>query len=258
MLGSHEAHEAQIVSAFHSIGLPNGRKQHLDGRLVVTRLAGNIYERLVMEHMEPCDEQEDIVFRFDGGHDADMSNFRVGDIVMFYPYKHGDEPDATATLVFRCTVTDIRADKLFLRLRNPQNTKVFERYNGEDVWWAVEHDFMESSYSALYRALHAFLSAPKERRQMVLGQRKPVVDTSLQLMGNYSQGSASSAFNDLVLHALQAQDIYLVIGPPGTGKTSYGMLNVLKEHLLRPTTTVLLTAYTNRAVARRDRLRGAA
>ena len=83
---------------------------------------------------------------------------------------------------------------------------------------------------------------------MVLGQRKPVVDTSLQLMGNYSQGSASSAFNDLVLHALQAQDLYLVIGPPGTGKTSYGMLNVLKEHLLHPTTTVLLTAYTNRAV----------
>lgn len=245
----------RFVAAEHMLSKVGSRTKEDSGFATVwnssvadKRLAGNIYERLVMEHMEPCDEQEDIVFRFDGGHDADMSNFRVGDIVMFYPYRQGDEPDATATLVFRCTVTDIRADKLFLRLRNPQNTKVFERYNDEGVWWAVEHDFMESSYSALYRALHAFLSAPKVRRQMVLGQRKPVVDTSLQLMGNYSQGSASSAFNDLVLHVLQAQDLYLVIGPPGTGKTSYGMLNVLKEHLLHPTTTVLLTAYTNRAV----------
>lgn len=47
---------------------------------------------------------------------------------------------------------------------------------------------------------------------------------------------------------MQAQDIYLIIGPPGTGKTSFGMLNVLKEQLLHPDTSVLLMAYTNRAV----------
>ena len=36
VLGSHEAHEAQIVSTFHGVCLPNGCKQRLDGRLVVT------------------------------------------------------------------------------------------------------------------------------------------------------------------------------------------------------------------------------
>ena len=212
------------------------------------RQTGNIYEHLKMMPMPPCNEQEDIVFAFEREHDADMSNFRVGDIVMFYPYDPAYEPDATATLVFRCTVTDIRADRLCVRLRNPQNTQVFERYNSTGVCWAVEHDFMESSFGALYRGLHAMLSTPKERRDLVLGQRAPRVDTSLRLRGDYSNGDKGGHFNDLVLHALQAQDIFLIIGPPGTGKTSYGMLNVLKEHLLLPGTSVMLTAYTNRAV----------
>jgi superfamily I DNA and/or RNA helicase len=46
----------------------------------------------------------------------------------------------------------------------------------------------------------------------------------------------------------QARDFFLVVGPPGTGKTSFGMLNTLKEELLEPDSSVLLLSYTNRAV----------
>ena len=42
--------------------------------------------------------------------------------------------------------------------------------------------------------------------------------------------------------------MYLVIGPPGTGKTSYGMKNILTEELLQEGSRVLLLSYTNRAV----------
>ena len=40
----------------------------------------------------------------------------------------------------------------------------------------------------------------------------------------------------------------MIIGPPGTGKTSYGLLNTVKEELLEPDASILLLSYTNRAV----------
>lgn len=55
-------------------------------------------------------------------------------------------------------------------------------------------------------------------------------------------------FNELVLKAKQARDYFLLIGPPGTGKTSFGLVNILKEALCESDTSVLLVSYTNRAV----------
>lgn len=211
------------------------------------RQAGCIYEQLVMDAMDACAEQEDVGFTFTTQVDADTSNFRVGDIVIFYPYQKGQEPAATSTIVFRCTLTAIRPDGVEVRLRNPQNSRVFDFYNAQDCLWAVEHDFMEASYDAQYRGISAFLSATKSRRDLLLGQRSPQVDSALQRKGDYRNGD-SEEFNDLVQHVVQAQDLYLIIGPPGTGKTSFGMLNVLKEQLLTPNASILLMAYTNRAV----------
>lgn len=209
------------------------------------RQAGCIYERLTMDAMDECAEQEAISFTFTTKVDADTSNFRLGDIVIFYPYLDGQEPNATSAIVFRCTITAIKSDGIEVRLRNPQNTRVFDYYKG--CLWAIEHDFMEASYDAQYRGIHAFLSATKSRRELLLGQRAPRLDTAIQRKGDYRMGE-SDEFNQLVLHAAQAQDLYLIIGPPGTGKTSFGMLNVLKEQLLTSGTNVLLMAYTNRAV----------
>lgn len=209
------------------------------------REAGNIYENLHIS-IEENEENKiaDVHFHFyQATADADLSNFRVGDIVLFYPYTQGSMPDATATLVFRGTLTHIEPQKLSVRLRNAQTSSmVFEHYNGKV--WAIEHDFMDSTYNALYRGLHAFLSAPQPRRDLLLGQQRPTINTQAKRLGEYG----NDEFNNLVLHAKQANDLYIIIGPPGTGKTSFGMKNLLLEELMHNGSNILLLSYTNRAV----------
>ncbi len=211
--------------------------------------AGNIYDRLTMtgKHRN-SDGQVDVVsLSFPDTADTDVSNFREGDIVMLYSYNplaYG-EPVATRHIVFRGTILRIDDGHIDISLRNPQTDGGVL----SGAVWAVEHDFMESSSSALYRNLLAFLNAPLRRRQLILSQRSPEVDSTVTLTGDYTnRETGDDEFNRLVLRVKQARDFFLIIGPPGTGKTSYGMLNVLKEQLTDGTSSVLVTAYTNRAV----------
>lgn len=176
-----------------------------------------------------------------------LPNFRTGDVVILYAYPKDKEPDARKTIVHRCQIEAIYSDHLVLRLRALQrNQAVFDK--PADDRWAVEHDFLESSFGFLFRALYAFLVANADRRSLLLGQRKPVINRSVRLIGDYSMNGECPEFNELVLKAKQARDYFLLIGPPGTGKTSFGLVNILKEALCESDTSVLLVSYTNRAV----------
>lgn len=205
--------------------------------------AGNIYDKLTLDwpNTDTTGRINSVVLKFSETDDNDMSNFRTGDIVILYPYEKDKEPDARKTMVFRCTIEDIQTDRISLALRATQSdNRVFVKEQGK--LWAIEHDFMESSFSSLYKGMQSFLSAPKQRRDLLLLQREPELDETLELKGDYE------SFNDLVLHVKRAKDMFLVIGPPGTGKTSYGLLYTVKEELLNPNSNVLLLSYTNRAV----------
>ena len=205
--------------------------------------AGNIYDRLslVWPDAETTGSISSVVLRFSENDENDMSNFRTGDIVILYAYEKDKEPDARQTMVLRCTIEDIQTDRIVLALRAAQTDKrMFVKEQGK--LWAIEHDFMESSYSSLYKGMQAFLSAPQQRRDLLLLQREPQTDNTLQLKGNYE------GFNDLALRVKRAKDLFLIIGPPGTGKTSFGLLYTVKEELLEPNASILLMSYTNRAV----------
>ena len=209
--------------------------------------AGNIYCDMSLRPISQTEGRviETVSFGFSQEQTKDMSNFRKGDIVFFYAYDPAieGEPNATRHYVFRGSIIDIREDGVEVSLRNSQTrAEVFE-----GKVWAMEHDFMESSYRALYQGLQLFLSARKERKDLLLLQRQPAVDTTLQLKGDYATETGNE-FNELVLRVKQASDLFLIIGPPGTGKTSFGMVSVLKEQLLEEGTSVLLLSFTNRAV----------
>lgn len=205
--------------------------------------AGNIYDRLrlVSPTATTQGSVEDVELEFAETSDHDMANFRKGDIVLLYPYDKGSEPDVRRTMAFRCTIADITLTRITLRLRNAQGkATIFVRDAHRP--WAIEHDFIEASYGSLYRGMQAFLSAPQQRRDLLLLQRQPESDPSIGLRGDYGN------FNELMLRVKQARDFFLIIGPPGTGKTSFGMLNTLREELLEADSSVLVVSYTNRAV----------
>lgn len=217
------------------------------------RLAGNIFDNLRITNPEKIKEDaahegiSEITLQVPPMEDEFLPNFRIGDIVILYKYNKEDIPDARKGIVFRTSIKDIKNEQIILKMRAPQkNADIF--HQEDDTLWAIEHDFMESSYSTLYRSLFSFLKANEDRKNLILNQRKPRVNTSIRLNNDYSMGGKSPMFNELVLKAMQAEDYFIVIGPPGTGKTSFGMLNILKETLSYPEHSVLLLSYTNRAV----------
>lgn len=185
---------------------------------------------------------EHLVFSPDEATDLQATNFRKGDIVVLYPYTEETTPDVRKRIIYRCILSDTDDRILKLTLRAPQSDAHILLRDADSLW-AIEHDFMEAAHGACYRALHSFLSMPRERKDLLLLRREPRIDDTLTLKGEYGE------FNPLVLRSKQARDIFLLVGPPGTGKTSHGLMSILREEQLSsPDSATLLLAYTNRAV----------
>lgn len=174
-------------------------------------------------------------------------NFRRGDMVYVYAYAEDGQPDVRRSILFKGVMVRIEAGRVSVCLSNAlQNPDVLARRDsqGRRLLYAIEHAGSDVGSAATMRTLFDFVTSSPERRALLFGQREPRRDTSVRLTKSYGD-----YFDDLLLRAMQARDYFLLVGPPGTGKTSTAMRYMVEERLAaegRP--SVLLTAYTNRAV----------
>lgn len=168
-----------------------------------------------------------------------LPNFRIGDSVILYK-RNNDADTAVTQQVVRCNVERYEGENIWLKLKYAQrNVGVFDRSS----LFAIEHDHVEATSRSLYSGLFSLVTADKARRDLLLCQRPPEVDQRLLLTKHYLNDQIDS----IVLRAKQAKDMFLLMGPPGTGKTSVALKSMVEEFLASGE-DILLLSYTNRAV----------
>ena len=200
-----------------------------------------------------------------------LPNFRRGDMIYLYAYKKNEAPDVRKSILFKGSLQEIHGDRLVVHLNDGQQNP--NLISGD--YFAIEHAGSDIGGTSAIRSLYTFITSNEERRQLLLGKRVPRVDKSLTLSRSYHPD-----YDEIILKAKQAQDYFLLIGPPGTGKTSQALQFLVREQLAgniysqpssaysaedskhnKPSetintqhstpntqTAILLLAYTNRAV----------
>ena len=160
-------------------------------------------------------------------------NFRRGDMV--YVYNYDKEPDVRSAILYKGTIESISSKSIKVRYNDKQQG--FDPMSQDK--WAIEHAASDMNTTSAIKSLHQFITSDDRKRALLLGGRKPEADTSLRLSRSYHPD-----YDDVLLRAKQSRDYFLLIGPPGTGKTSMALRFMVEE----AEGDLLLMSYTNRAV----------
>jgi superfamily I DNA and/or RNA helicase len=169
-----------------------------------------------------------------------LPNFRQGDIVILYE-RNNPKDNVTNKQIFKGSIQELTPTEITIRIRYKQRNQSVLPQNSK---YAVEHDFLDSSYNSMYRGLYAFLQANQDRKDLLLNQRQPIQDETNYMENVYE----TKEIQQIVYKAKISKDYFLLIGPPGTGKTSLALKSMVEEFYCEPTNNILLLSYTNRAV----------
>lgn len=166
-----------------------------------------------------------------------ISNFREGDAVVLYE-RNTEDDLITNQQSLRCQIEEIRPNRLLLRFTHPGRSHAWLRPQSR---YAIESAHNDGLFSLMYRGLFALLTCPVQRRELILGLRLP--ERNKVIIPETSETARIAA------RVVSARDYYLLVGPPGSGKTNIALRAIIEELLRQePESPILLMAYTNRAV----------
>ncbi|MDR0505859.1 MAG: AAA family ATPase [Dysgonamonadaceae bacterium] len=186
--------------------------------------AGEIIYDLKIIDNQAASESHSITLEIPEYENLYFPNFRTGEAIVLYE-RNNESDKVNNRQVFKGAIESWTGNQLKIRLRfqqkNPAVWNSLSRY-------AVMHDYMDATYTGMFKALYCFMNVDQRRRDLLLGKIPP-----LQI----PQGE-----NETV------SEIFLLLGPPGTGKTSHALKQMVIDEIKKDNTNILLLSYTNRAV----------
>jgi hypothetical protein len=178
-------------------------------------MAGEILYDLKIIDNQAAAESHAITLEIPEYKDLYLPNFRTGDAIVLYERNH-ESDRVNNRQVFKGAIESWKGNELTIRLRYRQKNRSVWLENSS---YAIMHDYMDSTYTGMFRALWRFMEANQERKDLLLCKRFPEKD-----------------------------EAFLLIGPPGTGKTSLSLKQMVISEMQKEGTHLLLLSYTNRAV----------
>lgn len=171
----------------------------------------------------------------------EIVNFREGEICIVYPRE--DENDTVLNRqILKGSIAQITSEIVEVRFRYKQKNR---RFFDENPLWAIEHDTLDSGNQSMYKSLFSFMGARPKKKSVLMGLTPPA---SIANASPYNVTDEKPNPDSIIQKAMQAQDYFLMVGPPGTGKTSIFARRLIEEYYAQPNKNIMVLAYTNRAV----------
>lgn len=210
--------------------------------------------------IDPSKNEENFIngrIRFEMPSENSSYDFRVDDIVTFYPMETNGLVKPQNQILLKGTLKEINNEYIVITLRNKQTNFKFFTGNLFSGKWALEGDFMESGYNSIYKLLFYFFAhKDKEKKKLLYGLSEPTFgnqnfkDYFRQIGRSTIENKSELTENQINIlnDALNSNDYYLLQGPPGTGKTSAIVKNLVRYLFNETDEKVMILAFTNMAI----------
>lgn len=201
-----------------------------------------ILRHLILQHIEKEDRQTILHFKRSESTNP-LANFRAGDIAVMYPDDPNGDGDPTHFQLHRSTVIAVDAHEVVVRLRNMQ---IHTGHIEQVAHWNLEHDLLDSSFRSLYQSLWLLMASKVAKRHAILGLVQP--QSTMEEAEIPIPGGLTAAQQRVYVEGINASSLYMLWGPPGTGKTSMMLKSWVWYYIYHTPARLVLLAYTNRAV----------